>query len=831
LLANASTINVGNISTGTIKAGNISTTTLRSDTIDTDFFTADTGQISSISTTSIQLDGNFLDTGGGGFGAVLLLNGVPIATIDNISSIADWSFYPAFSTIQVTNNDIIDAKNIFGSNITLQNSITATMGGIRTLNTSNITTSNNILTNTLDTTGDTTIGGTLRVQTARFSGITTSSITNAFGITAQTGSFSTLNVSSLVAPPVTSYTSLTVQELNGVSSIKGNTLAVATPNFLTVNTVTNLTATNDRGADVGGASVINLRSRFGQNTQVNITADSASVLSPLPAQSVNITANASQNEGGVAGGGAVNIVANAQVGDTTSLLGNGAIRLTANSALSTPPVPGVILLSGGSVSIYSGPVTPIVGVFGYNYLYGTLGNYIAAGVPPGGVPAFAGTNYLYGTNGTSINNGLSTDNITSYGTSNLTITAQSSRWVDIQRAERLSMGNNPLIDFVDNNGRITGLSSLNGVTYPPNNIILTSLQAQQLITSSLTVNTINGSSYPPAVTIPQNLTVSTLNSQQVSTNSLLISSINGAAYPPSGGGGWVSTATSALNMNGNGIGDNTGFLTISSIDVFVGGVDIAAIAAGNNSTNTVAAFTSSSIDLLQFGGAGFIRRNAAGNIIDTATGNIQTQATSTINTVPNTYFSGNTRAVTANLTTSLNSPQVNTSSLLISTINGSAYPPASIWVSTASSRLNMNGNGITDDTGLLTLSSINVGIAASTSVGLVAGEVSTGVSILLVSPNQIDLVSPTVTRDLVGVAVAQPVIQYGEDGVSGASGSVGITLTTPYTSVSSYVAFACMMDTNPAQIAVNRVSDSQITLEWASAGAGSHRIGWQTMGT
>jgi hypothetical protein len=143
----------------------------------------------------------------------------------------------------------------------------------------------------------------------------------------------------------------------------------------------------------------------------------------------------------------------------------------------------------------------------------------------------------------------------------------------------------------------------------------------------------------------------------------------------------------------------------------------------------------------------------------------------------------------------------------------------------------MNGNGITDDTGLLTLSSINVGIAASTSVGLVAGEVSTGVSILLVSPNQIDLISPTVTRDLVGVAVAQPVIQYGEDGVSGASGSVAITLGTPYTSVSSFVAFACMLDTTPAQVAVNRDSDSQITLGWSSAGGGSHRIGWQTMGT
>ena len=80
ILANASTINAGNInvnsiSTNQIFAKNISTTTLRSDAIDTDIFTADTGQISSISTTSIQIDGNFIDTAGAGFGAVVLLTG------------------------------------------------------------------------------------------------------------------------------------------------------------------------------------------------------------------------------------------------------------------------------------------------------------------------------------------------------------------------------------------------------------------------------------------------------------------------------------------------------------------------------------------------------------------------------------------------------------------------------------------------------------------------------------------------------------------------------------------------------------------------------------
>jgi hypothetical protein len=143
--------------------------------------------------------------------------------------------------------------------------------------------------------------------------------------------------------------------------------------------------------------------------------------------------------------------------------------------------------------------------------------------------------------------------------------------------------------------------------------------------------------------------------------------------------------------------------------------------------------------------------------------------------------------------------------------------------------IDMNGSGIGDGSGFLTLSSATVALAATDSIGLVTSGLST-FSVLNITSTSIDLISPTVTRDLVGVSVAQPVIQYGEDGVSGNSGSVAVTLTTPYTSVSSFVAFASMMDTVPAQIAVNRDSASQITLQWSSAGGGTHRIGWQTLG-
>ena len=89
----------------------------------------------------------------------------------------------------------------------------------------------------------------------------------------------------------------------------------------------------------------------------------------------------------------------------------------------------------------------------------------------------------------------------------------------------------------------------------------------------------------------------------------------------------------------------------------------------------------------------------------------------------------------------------------------------------------------------------------------------------------------TFSRMLSSTAVDQPIVQYGTDGVSGGSGSVNITLGTAYTSSNSYVAFACMMDTDPAQMAVARADSNIITISWANGGGGSHTLSWQTLGT
>jgi hypothetical protein len=267
-----------------------------------------------------------------------------------------------------------------------------------------------------------------------------------------------------------------------------------------------------------------------------------------------------------------------------------------------------------------------------------------------------------------------------------------------------------------------------------------------------------------------------------------VSSINGAAYVPGGGGG-ASTISTFTNLA-------TSSFTVSSIN---GAAYPPASVSTWVSTATTPLFLNDNyIDLRNNGSNGLAWGSAAPYSVG----------------VDGPFLFGNTQGA---LGTTSNANDI---SLAWDTNKIEMYK-----------KLDMNGNGIGDGSGLLTLSSINVGIAGSTSVGLVAGYVSTGVSILLVSPNQIDLISPTVTRDLVGVGVAQPVIQYGSDTVSGASGSVAVSLGTPYTSVSSYVAFISMMDSTPAETSVTRDSDSQITLSWNSGGGGSHTLSWQTLGT
>jgi len=82
--------------------------------VDTKYISCAMGMISSFSTSAINLDGATLTTAGG---TELLLNGIPVATTSNISSLSDWSLDPAISTLNMNGNPILGASDIEVSSI------------------------------------------------------------------------------------------------------------------------------------------------------------------------------------------------------------------------------------------------------------------------------------------------------------------------------------------------------------------------------------------------------------------------------------------------------------------------------------------------------------------------------------------------------------------------------------------------------------------------------------------------------------------------------------------------------------------------------------------
>ena len=188
----------------------------------------------------------------------LLLNGVPLATTTNISSLAEWSYDPAISTINVNNNDIIDVNsiqiknayvnNVFATEIYCENlSATSTIQTYNILSTSVLTadvastqsafvssingyTINELLnsqsTNPLFST--VTVSSSIISQEANFSTINGYPIGDflSTSITVPNGVFSTVTVSSLVTAQSGLFTTLNASALGG-NNTQTSTLACA----------------------------------------------------------------------------------------------------------------------------------------------------------------------------------------------------------------------------------------------------------------------------------------------------------------------------------------------------------------------------------------------------------------------------------------------------------------------------------------------------------------------------------------------------------------------------------------------------------------------------
>ena len=514
-----SSLNALNLTAGNIVSANISSI----------FGEFDEVFCSSISTLGLILDDQILTA----VGNELLLNGIPIATTANISTLADWSYDPAISTLNMNSNSSINAS------LTSTNVINAGSGRITNL------VCDDISTTTL------TVLSTLHVVS------TISSVI----VDAQAGLFSSINgvqfPGSISSFDVASISALTTSSINGLSYPPPNSDVSQWATFPAVSTITGgVGATDDlriavgrslgieasvstgividRGIDIGGPASFNVLAKNGSKGAINLRSDP-----------------------GFAGlYGEINLTANG--GTTPGLIGSGGlITLTANTPIGTDPTAtSAIKLSAAGINSYAGAVPSFGSLLGYNFIYGTLGVNLCAGLPSV-LPNVPGTTYLYGTTGITLGSqtntgsditqsagGLYTTLVTGYwaggvfAPQNLVIRG---RQIPIYGNSYVQLSNVDVLSFDSGASKaITGLSTINGVAYPPAqtplspNLIVSSLTAAvQVSTPSLLVSSVNGGVYPPVFEPPANAVVSTLTAANfVSTPELFVSSVNGGVYPP-----------------------------------------------------------------------------------------------------------------------------------------------------------------------------------------------------------------------------------------------------------------------------------------------------------
>jgi len=248
LRADLSTLNVNSISTGSVLAskgviGDLSTNTLSSGTA----FIHDV-EASTIVAQTLQLDAQVLTADS----TNLFLNGIPLVTTENISSLQDWALDPAISTLQMNGNNILNASTISCITLVANQGIVATNLNVGNGIFSNLVAFNALFVSTQTSTLSTLIqytdiefASTLNANYISSGNVQVSSLSGSSGFfnTLSTGSFladtvstgfmavSTIDATSLLSAPQLLVSSINGQEFNqtgikvdvaGVSSLTAN---------------------------------------------------------------------------------------------------------------------------------------------------------------------------------------------------------------------------------------------------------------------------------------------------------------------------------------------------------------------------------------------------------------------------------------------------------------------------------------------------------------------------------------------------------------------------------------------------------------------------------
>ena len=452
----------------------------------------------------LNLDGNILTTDPG-LGGELLLNGIPIATVANISSIQDWSYFPAISTIDANSKSIIGAKD-------------------------------------------------LQVSSINGAPIAQGSASNWYNYAAQ----GTVNLNSNQMNNVNSLNLNTGGNVAALTAGTGNTLLVNGSNIVpsggAISTITGADCfvTAVGALDATTASV-NIAASGGNYGTIGLTANPGT--GGIAGGNIAIRAN-----GGTSAGvnGVISLLATEGMFDSGT--SGGLITIQANSGASLVTAPSAVKVSAGGINIYSGFTPSFIDNPGYTYIHSDVGTNIVTGSKTI-FPNIPGTTYLYGASGVVLNSDVYTTDIYPYwdgissSIDDLNIHGRDAVPL-LHGAAYVNLDHVASIAGVNLN--ITGVNQINGAAYPPSTGAVT-----QITQGGGTVSVDISGAVSSTSAAAQDVTILAINKFLVSNDALTSLALNadGSVELNNTNSGTDITLTSASDINLNGMTVNyTGYI-------------------------------------------------------------------------------------------------------------------------------------------------------------------------------------------------------------------------------------------------------------------------------
>jgi len=467
---NTSNINVLNINASNVVSGNLTVLNMTSGNIDT-------SNITTLSGNMIMRDENGNLNLLHAVSANLYFNNELLAKNGDVQNVADWALYAAVADVDVDNRPIINAISIDTSstiksdlNIGDVNADAINIGVTNTAKTKvfDLEAVNQVTPNVIVDTAAKSVGTVGQYLSKDLNNVL--AWTTPLGVTSVTSIAGLSNVVTLTSTDNSVTITPAGQNINLQATTGGSVAnwstygAVSDVNFNNYAIKAGvLPITADNGTSTDPSSV-NISTTNGLYGSIGITANSGQILGQAGNSGglINITANGGNNP--LTGDhGTINLTANS--GTAGTLTTGGLVTITANSGFNDVSLTSAIKLSAAGVNSYAGAVPSIGSVAGYNFIYGTGGVNIAAGLPTA-FPNIPGTVYMYGINGVEIMPTLYTSTIRPYwdgsslSAANLTIQGRSlpAALVNLRDINYMYMGGD---------GAITGVTSINGVAYPP----------------------------------------------------------------------------------------------------------------------------------------------------------------------------------------------------------------------------------------------------------------------------------------------------------------------------------------------------------------------------